>query len=101
MGASDVPASVGATDIAARREQRQRDVMRQYMAALLLLIGVAFLGATYAGEVARAAVRKHHADEKQRPTPQMMAPRPSPSESSRVSFGMIEPNYVGTGWAKN
>jgi hypothetical protein len=68
------------------------------MAVLLLLIGVAFLGATYAGEVARAAVRKHHADEKQRPTPQMMAPRPAPSDSSRVSFGMIDPIYVGEGY---
>jgi hypothetical protein len=63
------------------------------MAVLLLLIGVAFLGATYAGEVARAAVRKHHADEKQRPTPQMMAPRPSPSDSGGMVYA-IGTTYV-------
>jgi hypothetical protein len=40
-------------------------------------------------------------DDRPKPTPQMMAPRPAPTDGSRVSFGMIDSNYVGTGWAKN
>jgi hypothetical protein len=70
--------------------------MRQYFAVLLLVIGVAMLGVTYAGEVYRQEAKK--AGDKPKPTPQMMAPRPAPSDSGRVSFGMIEPNYVGKGW---
>jgi hypothetical protein len=101
MGASDVPASVGATDIAARREQRQRDVMRQYIAALLLLLGVAFLGATYAGVVSRANMRKHHEEERSRPSQQMAAPGPELNQGGRVSYALNEVPYVGTGWANN
>jgi hypothetical protein len=69
------------------------------MAVLLLLIGVAFLGATYAGEVSRAAIRKHHADEIPRTTPQMMAPdRKPPINSNGSVYAIGSVNHVSEGW---
>jgi hypothetical protein len=67
----------------------------------LLLIGVAFLGATYAGESARAALRKHHAEETQRPTPQMMAPQQDRTKQSRVEVVNSSPPQnvaASVGW---
>jgi hypothetical protein len=39
--------------------------------------------------------------EKPKPTPQMMAPRPAPSDSGRASYALIDSSHVGTGWANN
>jgi len=37
-------------------------------------------------------------DDRPKSTPQMMAPRPLPTDSGRVSFGMIDSSHVGRGW---
>lgn len=47
----------------------------------------------------------HPVDRSPRPTPQMMAPSesatPQINQGGRVSYALIEPSYVGTGWTNN
>jgi hypothetical protein len=60
------------------------------------MIGVAFIG-----ESTRAERIQAIESQRPKPTPQMMAPRPLPTDSGRVSFGMIDSSHVGTGWTNN
>jgi hypothetical protein len=60
----------------------------------LLACGVAMLGVTYAGEVARQQAREQ--GHKPRPTPQMMAPGERPPLDSNGMVYAIGTSYVGS-----
>jgi hypothetical protein len=60
------------------------------------LICVAFIG-----ESTRAEHRQAIEAQRPKPTPQMMAPRPAPSDSGRASYALIDSSHVGTGWTNN
>jgi hypothetical protein len=61
----------------------------------VLVLAMAGLFAALVSLGNTGAMRVH---ERPRPTPEMMAPRPPPTDSGRVSFGMIDAHQVQGGW---